>query len=217
MPASLRDARTRELVQLVGLSLNHLQGYPHELSGGQRQRISIARALAMDPEVLVADEPVSALDVSLQGQIVNLLMDLRQKLGLTIVLISHDLAVVRNVSDRIAVMFGGRVVEYGVTRDLIANPKHPYTEELIASVPKGVPGGQAALSADAIRVEEPGEAAASGCPYANRCPKVMNQCHLTMPERTLLGETHWTLCHLYSPETEGEPPAAAGSSEAAIN
>ena len=202
MPAQRRDERMHELTRLVGLSPGHLHAYPHELSGGQRQRISIARALAMYPEVIVADEPVSALDVSLQGQIVNLLMDLKTQLGLTIVLISHDLAVVRNVSDRIAVMFGGRVVEYGLTGDIIANPRHPYTQELIASVPKGLPGTQEASSADALHDEEPGEAAASGCPYAIRCAQVMAECHRTMPARTMHGGTQWTLCHRYPPSIE---------------
>lgn len=205
MPAGSRASRTLELAQLVGLSAIHLQCYPHELSGGQRQRISIARALAMEPEVIVADEPVSALDVSLQGQIVNLLIDLRTKLGLTMVLISHDLAVVRSVSDRIAVMFGGRVVEYGQTSAIIDRPKHPYTEELISSVPKGIPGAPSADSSDA---EEPGESAESGCPYANRCAYVMDECHRRMPERTAHGESHWTLCHRY-------PQAAAIADESA--
>jgi oligopeptide/dipeptide ABC transporter ATP-binding protein len=211
MPASGRNARTLELAQLVGLSPGHLQAYPHELSGGQRQRISIARALAMDPEVIVADEPVSALDVSLQGQIVNLLMDLKAKLGLSIVLISHDLAVVRNVSDRVAVMFGGRVVEYGPTGDIIASARHPYTEELIASVPKGVPGTLGASAADAVNDEEPAEAAASGCPYAQRCSYVMEQCNRAMPAPALFGATHRTLCHRYPPAAIPAASAAAGS------
>jgi len=198
IPASQRDGRTRELVQLVGLSMTHLNHYPHELSGGQRQRIGIARALAMGPEVVVADEPVSALDVSLQGQIVNLLMELRARLGLTIVLISHDLAVVRNVSDMTAVMFGGRVVEYGRTADIIADPQHPYTQELIAAVPKGVPAKGARMPGEAVSAENVDHAAVEGCPYANRCAHVMSTCRHTIPERTSLKHEHWTICHLYA-------------------
>lgn len=197
VPAAQREPRTHELVQLVGLSMGHLHHYPHELSGGQRQRIGIARALAMGPEVVVADEPVSALDVSLQGQIVNLLMELRTKLGLTIVLISHDLAVVRNVSDMTAVMFGGRVVEYGRTVDIIADPQHPYTQELIAAVPKGVPTQGGRASRDDAPAEDMDHAAAEGCPYAKRCAYVMDACRQSMPGRTFLKHEHWTMCHLH--------------------
>lgn len=199
VPAVQRDRRTQELVKLVGLSLAHLHHYPHELSGGQRQRVGIARALAMDPEVVIADEPVSALDVSLQGQIVNLLIELKDKLGLTIVLISHDLAVVRNVSDMTAVMFGGRVVEYGYTADIIANPEHPYTQELIAAVPKGIPSGGAHSQKDtAAPAEVADQPAAEGCPYAKRCVHVMAVCHTTVPARTAKKDGHWTMCHLHS-------------------
>lgn len=193
---SQRDRRTEELVQLVGLSMAHLHHYPHELSGGQRQRIGIARALAMSPEVVIADEPVSALDVSLQGQIVNLLMELKNKLGLTIILISHDLAVVRNVSDITAVMFGGRVVEYGFTEDIIADPKHPYTQELIAAVPKGIPSKGERTSPEAAPAEDMDQAAGEACPYAKRCTHVMDVCRQAMPGRTLLTQEHWIMCHL---------------------
>lgn len=198
MPADRRESRTHELVQLVGLSMTHLHHYPHELSGGQRQRIGIARALAMDPEVVVADEPVSALDVSLQGQIVNLLMELKAKLGLTIVLISHDLAIVRNVSDMTAVMFGGHVVEYGRTVEIIAEPQHPYTQELISAVPKGVPKKDERASRDAVQAEDMGHATTEGCPYAMRCVHVMDVCRRTMPEKTSLKYEHWTRCHLHT-------------------
>ena len=138
-----RHERMLELARLVGLSEGHLESYPHELSGGQRQRVSIARALSMQPEVLIADEPVSALDVSLQGQIVNLLMELREKFNLTIILISHDLAVVQSVSDRSAVMYGGRLVELGTTQEITGAPKYSYTRELLAAVPSGIPGSVA--------------------------------------------------------------------------
>lgn len=200
VPPSQRDRRTEELVQLVGLSMVHLHHYPHELSGGQRQRIGIARALAMSPEVVIADEPVSALDVSLQGQIVNLLMELKDKLGLTIVLISHDLAVVRNVSDITAVMFGGRVVEYGHTEDIIADPQHPYTQELIAAVPKGIPARGERVPGDVAPEENMDHAAIEGCPYAIRCVHVMEVCRRTLPARTSLKQEHWTICHLHAAE-----------------
>lgn len=198
VPPAQRDRRTQELVQLVGLSMGHLQHYPHELSGGQRQRIGIARALAMGPEVVIADEPVSALDVSLQGQIVNLLMELKDRLSLTIVLISHDLAVVRNVSEITAVMFGGRVVEYGFTEDIIANPEHPYTQELVAAVPKGVPSKGLRDQRDSAPAEDMDHPAVEGCPYAKRCVHVVEVCHKVVPERTTLKRGHWTICHMHT-------------------
>lgn len=139
-PAGEREAAVMKLLLSVGLSADHGRCYPHQLSGGQRQRVGIARALAMKPEVIVADEPVSALDVSLQGQIINLLMRLQAELDLTVILISHDIAVVRHVCDRVAVMYGGKLVELGDTSQVVDHPQHEYTKRLIAAVPKGLAG-----------------------------------------------------------------------------
>jgi peptide/nickel transport system ATP-binding protein len=139
-PANERDAAVAKLLVSVGLSEDHGRRYPHQLSGGQRQRVGIARALAMKPEVIVADEPVSALDVSLQGQIINLLMRLQVELDLTVILISHDIAVVRHVCHRVAVMYGGKLVELGDTSQVVDRPQHDYTKRLVAAVPKGLAG-----------------------------------------------------------------------------
>ena len=138
VPRVQRDGAVKSILHLVGLSDEHGLRYPHQLSGGQRQRVGIARALAMEPSVLIADEPVSALDVSVQAQIINLLLDLREKLNLSIVLISHDIAVVAHSTDRVAVMRQGEIVEMGVAHDVIHSPQHPYTRALISAVPKGL-------------------------------------------------------------------------------
>jgi ABC-type oligopeptide transport system ATPase subunit len=142
LPRGKRSEALEKLLAGVGLSLQHAGRYPHQLSGGQRQRIGIARALAMNPEVLIADEPASALDVSVQAQIINLLLELRRNLNLTIVLISHDIAIVHNISDRLAVMRAGEIVETGRASEVVAAPRHPYTKALIAAVPKGLDSGR---------------------------------------------------------------------------
>lgn len=145
-PKRERNAAVADLLVSVGLSADHGRRYPHQLSGGQRQRVGIARALAMRPEVIVADEPVSALDVSLQAQIINLLMRLQAELNLTVILISHDIAVVRHVCHRVAVMYGGKLVELGDTSQVVDNPQHEYTKRLIAAVPKGLAGRRQEVS-----------------------------------------------------------------------
>ena len=170
-----RARRVAELLNIVGLPEDAAGRYPHEFSGGQRQRIAIARALALEPKLLVADEAVSALDVSIQSQIINLIAELRQKMNLAILFISHDLSVIRHVSDRIAVMYLGRIVEIGPTEAIMTAPKHPYTQALLSAVPRpGVTRADRVI----LKGELPDPAnPPTGCAFHTRCPKVMDICH----------------------------------------
>jgi peptide/nickel transport system ATP-binding protein len=169
VPKAQIDARCRQLLDLVGLGARSLDAYPRQFSGGQRQRVSIARALALEPELLVADEPVSALDVSVQATVLNLLEELRQKLGLTLLLIAHNMAVVRHVCDRVAVMYLGRIIEAAPVDDLFRNAGHPYTQGLLQAVPKLVPGR--ASTAPAVVGDPPSPIRLpSGCRFHPRCP-----------------------------------------------
>lgn len=192
-----REARVAELVGAVGLNPGHAKRYPHELSGGQRQRVVLARALATTPDLIVCDEPVSALDVSIQAQVVNLLIDLQQKLGLAMLFISHDLKVVRQVSHRVAVMYLGRIVEEGDADTLFANPRHPYTQALVSASP--TPGTR--NSKRIILQGEPPNPASrpNGCPFHPRCPVAMPQCRDANPALLDLAPGRRVACHRETP------------------
>ena len=192
------DVRTKvdEMIDLVGLPADSSSRYPHEFSGGQRQRIGIARALILHPEFLVADEPVSALDVSIQAQILNLLMDLKGQLSFTVMFISHDLRVVRSICDRMAVMYLGRVVEEGEVEDLYKRPVHPYTEELISAIPE--PDPEHSIRGEGLPGEVPSPVdPPPGCAFNPRCPLAKDVCRQHTPELTpRAGEGHRAACHV---------------------
>ena len=194
-----RARRVAELLATVGLEPEAATRYPHEFSGGQRQRIGIARAVALEPKLVVADEPVSALDLSIQSQILNLLVELRRRLGLAYIFISHDLAVVEHVSDRVAVMYLGRVVETAAADDLFDAPKHPYTQALISAIPEPDPARRRERIVLAGDIPNP-EAPPPGCPFHPRCPQAMDRCRREAPRTVDLGppgRPHLVDCHLY--------------------
>jgi len=186
-----------DLLKSVGLSPQHAELFPHEFSGGQRQRIGIARALAVEPRIIIADEPVSALDVSIQAQIVNLLQELQEKRGISYIFISHDLSVVGHISHRIAVMYLGRIVELSSKKDLFQNPLHPYTQALLLAIPKIDPKTRAKriiLEGDVPSPIDP----PPGCPFHPRCPKRFHLCDQKEPSLLPLGDGHHVSCFLYS-------------------
>ena len=194
MPAAQRSARVRELLDLVGLPAAARTRFPHAFSGGQRQRIGIARALALDPTLVVADEPVSALDVSVQAQIINLLLDLQDRLQLSMLFVAHDLGVVRHVSDRVAVMYVGRIVETAPTTALYATPRHPYTEALLAAVPKADPALRDQPSAPRGEIADPSNPP-PGCAFHPRCPYAVERCRTELPALQEIAPAHWSACH----------------------
>ena len=191
---SERQEKVGELLQLVGLPPEFMQRFPHAFSGGQRQRIGIARALALNPRLVVADEPVSALDVSVQAQIINLLLDLQSELGLTYLFVAHDLSVVKHVSDRVAVMYVGKIVEVASTDELFANPQHPYTAALLSAVPE--PDPRARTERMVLRGEVANPAAPpSGCYFHPRCPFAVDICRTETPRLEETSPGHFVSCH----------------------
>ena len=197
VPQKVIEERVQELVEQVGLKKDHLNRYPHEFSGGQRQRIGIARALAMKPEFIVCDEPISALDVSIQAQVINMLEDLQAQLGMTYLFVSHDLSMVRHISHRVGVMYLGHLVELAPVKELYSNMQHPYTQALMSAVPIADPdqaekARRIVLQGDVPQPIDP----PPGCPFASRCRYALPVCRERAPEMRRIAPEHYLACHL---------------------
>jgi oligopeptide transport system ATP-binding protein len=205
------DARVAELLHMVGLAPYHANRFPHEFSGGQRQRIGIARALAVGPKFIVADEPVSALDVSIQAQVINLLEDLQQQLGLTYLFIAHDLSVVRHIATRVAVMYVGKIVELGSRDDLYERPLHPYTKALLSAIPIPDPAADQRRKRIILRGDVPSPVnPPSGCRFHTRCPVAFERCSREEPAFRDYGGGHFAACHWVEEHGGEAPDLAAG-------
>lgn len=192
-----RTERIYELLERVGLRPEHAKRFPHEFSGGQRQRIGIARALAVEPKFIVADEPISALDVSIQAQVINLMEELKETEGLTYLFIAHDLGMVKHISDRIGVMYLGKMMELSNSDDMFRNPLHPYTQALLSAIPKANP--RTAKRERIVLMGDPPSPTnpPSGCRFRTRCPHAMDICAAKVPEWKQVEDEHWVACHLY--------------------
>ena len=191
-----RQKRVEELLSLVGLEGKHANRYPHEFSGGQRQRIGIARAIALNPDFIVCDEPIAALDVSIQAQVVNLLENLQDVLGLTYLFISHDLSMIRHIADRVAVLYLGKIMELADVDSLYNDPKHPYTQALLSAVPVPDPEVEAARTRTILEGDIPSPAnPPPGCVFNTRCPVAQERCVAEVPEWRELAPGHWAACH----------------------
>ncbi len=197
MSTEEKREKVKSLLDAVGMNRDFVNRYPHEFSGGQRQRIGIARALALDPDFIVCDEPIAALDVSIQAQVVNLLQDIQERMGLTYLFISHDLSMVRHIADRVAVMYLGKIVELAEKRDLYKNPKHPYTQALLSAVPLPNPELEAKREHIVLKGDVPSPAnPPKGCNFCTRCPVAIDKCRVEEPELRELNKGQFVACHL---------------------